>query len=110
MAQQMINERTFSTESIGELSGGTPVSHRMSVGGTVFKSLVLFVVTCGFAAVGWSRAGTVIRTTSGPSWLLGYFLDPCDWMPEVGERRLRQHGSPFKRSLVLRPQLSERAQ
>ena len=74
MAQQMINEQTFSAESIGELSGGTAVTHRMSVGGTVLKSLVLFVLTCAFAAVGWSRVGTVIRATSGPSWLLGYFL------------------------------------
>jgi len=74
MAQQMINEQTFSAESIGELSGGTAVTHRISVGGTVLKSLVLFVLTCAFAAVGWSRVGTVIRATSGPSWLLGYFL------------------------------------
>ena len=74
MAQQMINGQTFSAESIGELSGGTAVTHRMSVGGTVLKSLVLFVLTCAFAAVGWSRVGTVIRATSGPSWLLGYFL------------------------------------
>ena len=74
MAQQMINEQTFSAESIGKLSGGTAVTHRMSVGGTVLKSLVLFVLTCAFAAVGWSRVGTVIRATSGPSWLLGYFL------------------------------------
>jgi uncharacterized YccA/Bax inhibitor family protein len=74
MAQQMINEQTFSEASIRELSGGKAVSRRMSVGGTVLKSLVLLVVTCAFAAVGWSRAGTVIRTTSGPSWLLGYFV------------------------------------
>jgi uncharacterized YccA/Bax inhibitor family protein len=74
MAQQMINEKTFSPESIRELSGEKAVSRRMSIGGTVLKSLVLFVITCGFAAVGWSRAGTVIRTTSGPSWLLGYFV------------------------------------
>jgi hypothetical protein len=26
----------------------------MSLGGTVLKTLVLFVLTCGFAAVGWS--------------------------------------------------------
>ncbi len=74
MAQQMINDRTFSEESIRELSRGEAVPRRMSVGGTVLKTLVLFVLTCGFAAVGWSRAGTVIRATSGPSWLLGYFL------------------------------------
>jgi uncharacterized YccA/Bax inhibitor family protein len=74
VAQQMINERTFSTESIAELGGGPRAEHRMSVGGTVFKTLVLFVITCAFAAVGWERVGTVIKATSGPSWLLGYFI------------------------------------
>ena len=74
MAQQMINERTFSPEAIRDLSQGAEIPRRMSVGGTVFKTLVLFVLTCGFAAVGWDRAGTVIKATSGPSWLLGYML------------------------------------
>ena len=74
MAQQMINERTFSPESIRDLTSGGEISRRMSVGGTVVKSLVLFVLTCAFAAVGWDRADTVIKATSGPSWLLGYFL------------------------------------
>jgi len=74
MAQQMINERTFSAESIRELSRGGAVPRRMSVWGTVLKTLVLFVLTCASAAVGWSRVGTVIRATSGPSWLLGYFV------------------------------------
>lgn len=74
MAQQMINERTFSAETLGEVSREGAAPRRMSVAGTVVKALVLFALTCGFAAVGWSRAGTVIRTTSGPAWLLGYFL------------------------------------
>jgi uncharacterized YccA/Bax inhibitor family protein len=74
MAQQMINERTFSPESIRDLSHGGEIPRRMSVGGTVLKTLVLFVLTCAFAAVGWDRADTVIKATSGPSWLLGYFL------------------------------------
>ena len=46
----------------------------MTVGGTVLKSLVLFVVTCAFAVVGWDHAARVIKATSGPSWLLGYFV------------------------------------
>ena len=73
VAQQMINERTFSPEAIAALSPEETVPRRMSVGGTVLKTLVLFVLTCAFAAVGWNRVGTVIRATSGPSWLLGYF-------------------------------------
>ena len=70
----MINERTFSPESIRELSGKGAVPRGMSIGGTVLRSLVLFVLTCAFAAVGWNRASTVIQATSGPSWLLGYFV------------------------------------
>ncbi|HXY71025.1 MAG TPA: Bax inhibitor-1/YccA family protein [Actinomycetota bacterium] len=74
MAQQMISERAFSPEAIAEL-GGTPTAARhMTVAGTVFKSLVLFAVTCGFAVFGWDHAPGVIKATSGPSWLLGYFL------------------------------------
>ena len=72
MAQQMINERTFAPDAIAELGAGT--KRRMSVGGTVAKSLVLFIVTCAFAVIGWDHAARVIRATSGPSWLLGYFL------------------------------------
>ena len=100
MAQQMINEQTFSTESIGELSRGSTVSHRMSVGGTVFKSLVLFVVTCGFAAVGWSRVGTVIRATSGPSWLLGYFLLIALSFLAIANPRLAPLGGFFYAALM----------
>ncbi len=74
MAQQMINEQTFSADRIRELSGEGAVARRMSIGGTVVKTLVLFALTCAFASVGWSRADSVIHATSGPSWLLGYIL------------------------------------
>jgi uncharacterized YccA/Bax inhibitor family protein len=73
MAQQMINERTFSVESIRGLERGGAVARRMTIGGTVLKTLVLFVVTCAFAVVGWDQAARVISATSGPSWLLWYF-------------------------------------
>ena len=74
MAQQMINEQTFSAESIRALTPGGVAPRRMTVGGTVMKTLVLFVVTCGSAVVGWDRAARVIHATSGPSWLLWYFV------------------------------------
>jgi uncharacterized YccA/Bax inhibitor family protein len=74
MAQQMINEQTFSADRIRELSGPGAAARRMSIGGTVLKTLVLFALTCAFASVGWSRADSVIQATSGPSWLLGYIL------------------------------------
>jgi len=72
LAQQMINDRTFAPDAIAGLDART--GRRMSVAGTVGKSLVLFIVTCAFAAIGWDHAASVIRATSGPSWLLGYFL------------------------------------
>jgi uncharacterized YccA/Bax inhibitor family protein len=74
LAQQMINERTYSAQGIAELTGGRAVERRMTVGGTVLKTLFLFVITIGFAVLGWDRALHVIHASSGPSWLLGYFL------------------------------------
>jgi hypothetical protein len=70
----MINEQTFSPDSIAELKTGARSTRGMTVAGTVLKSLVLFVLTCASAVVGWSYAARVIEATSGPSWLLGYFL------------------------------------
>ena len=74
MAQQMINERTFSSEAISQLGGGPGAARHMTVAGTVLKSLVLFVVTCACAVFGWDHAAGVIQATSGPSWLLGYIV------------------------------------
>ena len=74
MAQQMINERTYSAESIRELSRGEADPRRMTVGGTVLKTLVLFVLTCGIRRRRLEPCGHRDRATSGPSWLLGYFL------------------------------------
>ena len=74
MAQQMINEQTFSQDSIRQLAGAGAITRRMSIGDTVVKTLILFALTCAFASVGWSRASSVIHATSGPSWLLGYIL------------------------------------
>ncbi len=74
LAQQMINEQTFSPDSIAGLKAGAGSGRAMTVAGTVLKSLVLFILTCASAAVGWSYAARVIEATSGPSWLLGYFL------------------------------------
>jgi len=74
VAQQMISEQAFSPQAIAELGGGPGSARRMSAGGTVVKGLLLLVVTCGFAVLGWDQAGKVISATSGPSWLLWYFL------------------------------------
>ena len=71
----MLSEQAFSTQSIAELGGGTrSATRRMTLSGTVVKSLVLFLLTCGCAVVGWDQAARVIKAASGPSWLLGYFL------------------------------------
>jgi uncharacterized YccA/Bax inhibitor family protein len=70
----MLNERTFAPQAVRELGGGPQAARRMTVMGTVGKSFVLFVLTCAFAVIGWDHAARVIKATSGPSWLLGYFL------------------------------------
>ena len=73
MAQQMINDQAFSSDAIRTLAP-EGVARPMTLGGTVLKTLVLFAVTCGAAVVGWDHAARVIRATSGPSWLLWYFV------------------------------------
>ncbi len=74
LAQQMVSEQAFSDDAIAKLDAGRPAAHRMTAAGTVVKGLFLFVVTCGFAVLGWDQAARVIVASSGPSWLLWYFL------------------------------------
>ncbi|HTT88096.1 MAG TPA: Bax inhibitor-1/YccA family protein [Acidimicrobiales bacterium] len=74
MAQQMISERAFSPEAIAQLDEGRRVTRTMTAGGTVAKGLFLLLVTCGFAVLGWDQAARVIASSSGPMWLLWYFL------------------------------------
>jgi uncharacterized YccA/Bax inhibitor family protein len=73
LSQQMISEQTFSPKALSEL-GVTSEKRRMSLPGVVVKSLVLLVVTVACAVVGWDQARHVIHATSGPAWLLWYFL------------------------------------
>jgi uncharacterized YccA/Bax inhibitor family protein len=74
LAQQMISDRAFSEEAVARLGGGPGVARPMTATGTVAKGLLLFVVTCGFAVLGWDQAARVITSSSGPVWLLGFFL------------------------------------
>jgi uncharacterized YccA/Bax inhibitor family protein len=73
LSQQMLSEAAFSPEAIKTLDRA-PTRRRMSAAGVVVKSLVLFVLTACCAVVGWDQAHRVIEVTSGPIWLLGYFL------------------------------------
>lgn len=73
MAQQMISDRAFSPEAIAELGGGPREPKHMTAAGTALKGLVLLVVTCGFAVLGWDQAAKVVHAASGPIWLLWYF-------------------------------------
>lgn len=69
MAQQMISEQAFDAKNF-TASG----DRSMTLGGTIVKSLVLFVVTIGCAVYGWDHAASVIHKTSGPGWLVWYFV------------------------------------
>jgi len=81
MARQMLNERTFAA------APARPVARTMTVGGTVFKTLVLLVVTAGFAGVGWRAAGHVL-VTSGLWFFLGYLLLIALTVATAGNPRL----------------------
>jgi uncharacterized YccA/Bax inhibitor family protein len=74
LSQQMISERAFSPEAIAQLEQGRAPARTMTAGGTVVKGLFLLAVTCGFAVLGWDQAARVITASSGPMWLLGFFL------------------------------------
>jgi len=74
VSTQVLNERTFAPDNVGKVTGGTPVTRTMSVGGTALKAIALLVLTVAFAAVGWRNAGSVFSTSSGMLFLLGYIL------------------------------------
>ncbi len=74
MASGMLSEQSFGTENVRAYTGGAPITRTMTVKGTSAKTFVLLVITVCLAAVGWNHAARVIKATSGPGWLLGYFL------------------------------------
>jgi len=67
MARQMLNEQTFAGVQ------AKPAARTMTIGGTVAKTLVLLLVTVGFAGIGW-RAAAHVLVTSGLWFFLGYLL------------------------------------
>ncbi len=74
MPASMLNDDTFSREKVTAYTGGAPITRTMSVRGTAVKAFVLLFIAMWFAVLGWHHAGRVLETTSGPTWLLGYFL------------------------------------
>jgi uncharacterized YccA/Bax inhibitor family protein len=69
----MISEQAFSPQTLSALEVNAG-ARRMSLAGVALKSLLLLVVTAVFAVIGWDQARHVIHATSGPAWLLWYFL------------------------------------
>jgi hypothetical protein len=86
----MLTEQTFSEAAIQTLGAS---EHRMTLGTTILKALVVFVVTCAFAVLGWDRAASVISATSGPSWLLWYMLLIAFSFMAIANPRLAPRGS-----------------
>lgn len=74
MSAGMLTEQSFGKENVQAYTGGKPVARTMTVKGTAAKTFVLLLITIGLAAIGWNHAGRVIKATSGPGWLIGYFL------------------------------------
>jgi uncharacterized YccA/Bax inhibitor family protein len=100
MSQQMISEQAFSPQAIADLGGGPTVAKHMTVAGTVVRGLFLLVVTCGFAVFGWDHALRVVSRTSGPIWLLWYFLLIALCFMAVARPRLAPAGSILYAALM----------
>ena len=73
MSQQVLNDRTFSPETVEKITLGRPAERSMGYGGTIVRSLFLIVITIGFAMVGWRAAAKVVAS-SGLWFFLGYIL------------------------------------
>jgi uncharacterized YccA/Bax inhibitor family protein len=56
MAQQMINEQTFSPTAIQAAGGVKTGGDRMSIAGVTIKSAILLLITGFFGAIGWRNA------------------------------------------------------
>jgi uncharacterized YccA/Bax inhibitor family protein len=73
VSQQVLNDRTFSPETVEKITLGRPAERSMGYGGTIVRSLFLIVITIGFAMVGWRAAAKVVAS-SGLWFFLGYIL------------------------------------
>ena len=73
MSSQMLNDHTFAPASVPSHAGATVP--RMTLAGTITKSLALLTLTVLFGAVGW-RVGLdwFSASSGGLWWLVGYFL------------------------------------
>lgn len=74
MAQQMLNDQTFSTAAIQQAGGIKSGSDRMTIAGVTVKSLLLLIMTAIFAAIGWRQAPQVLENTNGLWFLLGFMI------------------------------------
>jgi uncharacterized YccA/Bax inhibitor family protein len=73
MASQILNERSFNAQTVGEVTRGRESAAVMTYGSVIVRALFLLAVTVSFAAVGW-RAAEDQRPTSGMWFFLGYIL------------------------------------
>jgi uncharacterized YccA/Bax inhibitor family protein len=73
VSKQLLNERTFSSDSVSAFTGGKPVTGTMTYPGTIVRSALFVLITIGFASVGWQAAADVV-TSSGLWFFLGYLL------------------------------------
>ncbi len=74
MAQQMLNDHTFTPAAIQAAGGVKTGSDRMSLMGVTVKSAILLIVTLIFGAVGWQNADRIFATANGMWFLLGFMV------------------------------------
>jgi uncharacterized YccA/Bax inhibitor family protein len=78
LSTQLLNETTLAVD--GPLVIDAPHARAgarprtITVAGVAVKTLALLALTAIGGSIGWSRTGSVIQSTSGPSWLLWFFV------------------------------------
>jgi len=77
LSSQMLSETTFAPAAVSSMQKGHAGARPMSYGGVIGKSLLLLVLTIGFAAVGWINtdlASALGEGGPGLLWFLGYLF------------------------------------
>lgn len=74
MAQQMLNEQTFSPTAIQAAGGVKTGGDRMSIAGVTVKAVILLIITGIFGAIGWQNAERVFETANGLWFLIGFII------------------------------------
>jgi uncharacterized YccA/Bax inhibitor family protein len=88
VANQMLNDRTFSAEHVANVTRGRTATATMTYGGVVVRSLALLAVTVVFAALGWKYTADWFSPTSGLLFFVGYIVLVALTLAAAGNPRI----------------------